>query len=465
MRSLRRLAERTPESRDRYVDLLRALALLLVVLGHWLISDIRYDSHHRLTGHSALQTISWAYPTTWLFQVIPVFFMVGGYANAASLASHRNRGEDAVAWLQERAARLVRPTTTLFLVLVTAALIARPLGVDPAEIRTAVWTASVPLWFLLAYLVVVALAPVTYALHRRFGAAVPLTMLVLVALGDVGRLTGHSKLAYGNYLFGWLLLHQVGYFWRDGKLPRGPRRALPLLICGVVALILLTVVGPYPVNMIDVADTRIKNASPPSLALLATAATQLGLIMVWYDRARGWLRHSRPWQAVIATNSVLLTIFLWHMTAALVVAGTLSEAGVLPTPRVNTSGWWLWRIPWLIMLGIVLALLVAVFGRIEARRLHRPERQPAWLPSPLRPALGSPAPRLALTLTGYAGVVIGLLINSMTSRLAHDRLGMPAGALAAYLASAALLRLLSSVPARPGPEPASTLSGQSSRTK
>ena len=80
------------------MDLLRALALLLVVLGHWLVSAIG-GGHGRLTGHSALESLTWAYPITWLFQVIPVFFMVGGYANAASLTSHRNRGGTAAGWL------------------------------------------------------------------------------------------------------------------------------------------------------------------------------------------------------------------------------------------------------------------------------------------------------------------------------------------------------------------------------
>jgi fucose 4-O-acetylase-like acetyltransferase len=452
MRPLRQLAERTPASRDRYVDLLRALALVLVVLGHWLISVIGYDEHGRLAGRSALESIRWAYPLTWVFQVIPVFFMVGGYANAASLTSHRSRGEDAVAWLQDRAARLVRPTTTLLLSLAAAALVARALGADPTEIRTGVWTASIPLWFLFAYLVVVALAPVAYALHRRFGVAIPLILLGLVALGDVARLYEHPAWADGNFLFGWLVIHQVGFFWRDGRLPSG-RRFLPVLLGGVVALVLLTEVGPYPVTMIDVADTRIKNASPPTVALLATAVAQLGLIMVLYDRAQRWLQRRRPWQLVIGANSVLLTIFLWHMTAVLVVAGALSWAGLLPTPQVNTTFWWLWRIPWLIMLSAALAVLVAIFGRIEIRHVHRPDAKPGWMPIPLHRVLTSPVPRLLLTVAGYLAVAAGLLLNSLTSRTQHERLGIPPGALAAYLAGALVLRLLTSVPAKPATPP------------
>jgi hypothetical protein len=461
--SARKLAEQTPASRDRYIDLLRALALVLVVLGHWLVSVIGYDQHGRLTGRSALDSIRWAYPLTWLFQVMPVFFMVGGFANAAALQATRGRGGDAVTWLQDRAARLVRPTTTLMLVLAAAALIARPLGADPTEVRTAVWTASIPLWFLAAYLVVVVLTPPAYALHRRFGAAVPLALLALVALGDLARFHGHPAWGDANYVFGWLAIHQVGFFWRDGRLPAGARpmklvgigpsrrlpRCLPLLVGGVLALVLLTVVGPYPLTMIDVAGTRIKNASPPSLALLATAGTQLGLIMLLHDAAQRWLQRRRPWLVVVATNSILLTIFLWHMSAVLVVAGGLSSAGLLPTPRVDSTSWWLWRLPWLLMLSAVLAVLVAIFARIELRGRRRPDGWPAWTPGLLHRVLISPGPRLLLTVGGFVAVVVGLLVNSVTSRFTQERFGVPLDALVTYLAGALVLRLVRLVPGKP----------------
>ena len=98
MAALRELADRTPASRERYVDLLRAAAIVTVVLGHWLISGIGYDQRGRPTGHSALDQLPWAFPITWVVQVIPMVFIVGGYANAASLASHRRRGSTGGAW-------------------------------------------------------------------------------------------------------------------------------------------------------------------------------------------------------------------------------------------------------------------------------------------------------------------------------------------------------------------------------
>ncbi len=445
--ALAQVVEATPASRDRYVDLLRALALTAVVLGHWLISVIEYDGDRRLTGHSALDSLPWAYPVTWLVQVMPVFFMVGGYANAASLTSHRRRGGDAVGWLQDRGARLVRPTTALLLVLAAAALLARLLGADPVQVRTAVWVASIPLWFLSAYLVVVVLTPVMYGLHQRLGPAVPVVLAGLVALGDVARFHGAAVLAAGNFLFGWLAVHQVGFLWRDGRLPTGPRMALALLLGGAAAVLLLTVVGPYPISMIDIAGERVRNASPPTLALLATATAQLGLIMLLREPAGRWLRRPRPWRTVVAANTVVLTIFLWHMSAVLLLVGALWWAHLLPTPPVGSAAWWLWRIPWLALLTIALTPLVVIFGPIEARRTHRPDTVPAWLPGRLNRVLTGAVPRLLLTVGGFVAVVVGLLDNNLTARVHREPLGVPTAALVAFLAGALALRLLRSVPA------------------
>src|SRR5689334_24182776 len=138
---LRRLAERTPASRQRFIDLLRAIAILAVVLGHWLVTVVEYDNG-QLTGRSALPDLRWAHPLTWLVQVMPIFFLVGGYANAASLTSHYRKGRRAGDWLVHRAARLVRPSTALILILAVGAWLAQLCGLDPHWVRLAVWFAG-----------------------------------------------------------------------------------------------------------------------------------------------------------------------------------------------------------------------------------------------------------------------------------------------------------------------------------
>ncbi|GIJ80597.1 Acyltransferase family protein [Micromonospora phaseoli] len=497
MRRLARLAARTPAGRERYLDLLRALAIVLVILGHWTIAVVYYDEHGRPDGHSALTAIPWAYPLTWAVQVMPVFFLVGGYANAASLATHRGRGGDAAGWLLGRSARLLRPTTALILVLAAGALIARLAGAEPSQVRPVVWFATIPLWFLAAYLAVVPLTPLMYALHRRFGLLVPLVLVLLVAAGDLGRALGPAELALPGYLLGWLAVHQVGFAWYDARqadchppgtipadtsrvdtspsgggrlglrtrcLPMSTHAAWAMLVGGLAVAVLLTGPGPYPVSMINLPGQRLANAAPPSVALLAVATAQLGLILLLRDRAERWLHRSRPWQAVIAVNSVVLTVFLWHLSAVVLLIGALHGLGVLPTPEAGSAPWWAWRLPWVLMLTVVLAGLVAIFGPIEARtgrstapRRPGPERtgrtpvrqRPDRAGDAGRPRgdgrpAGRAVTRAVLTVAGFAAVIYALAANATAAKTSPEPLGLPVAALVLYLAGAGTLRLLRS---------------------
>ena len=90
-------------------------------------------------------------------------------------------------------------------------------GVDKKLLGTAAWLASVPLWFLLAYLALVVLTPWLYALHRRAGLAVPAVMVVLVAVADLLRMGLDVPIVgQSSYLFAWLAVYQLGFCWRDG---------------------------------------------------------------------------------------------------------------------------------------------------------------------------------------------------------------------------------------------------------
>ncbi|MER7404789.1 acyltransferase [Streptomyces sp. NPDC000070] len=426
LREMRRLAEQTPAHRDRHVDLLRAIAILTVVVGHWLLIHVTYDG--TLRGESVLALAPWTRPYTWLFQIMPVFFLVGGFANAASLTSHREQNGSTTGWILHRTDRLVRPTTALLAVLVPAALLARALGVDPGLIGTAVWLATVPLWFLTAYLAVIVLTPPMLALHHRYGVAVPIVLTVLVGLGDAARLG--ARIPYvgeGNYLFAWLAVHQLGFAWQDGRLPDRRSTALPLTLAGLLALVLLTVVGPYPVSMVGVPGQEIQNTAPPTLALLALAAAQTGLALLLHAPARRWLRRPAPWTAVVTVNSAIMTLFLWHLTAAVLGVLALHATGLMPQPPPGSPAWLALRIPWILVLAVILTVLVAVFGPIERRRGPHP---------------GPGAPGLLLhllTLTGVAGVLAGLLGIALAER-GQGPTGLPTLALTAYFAGAAVLR-------------------------
>jgi hypothetical protein len=437
---LREIAERTPARRERYVDLLRAIAIIMVVIGHWLVIVVE-PVDGTVHGFSALSELAWAHPLTWAFQVMPVFFIVGGFANAASLASHRRGGGAAVGWLLDRSARLVQPTAVLLVTLGLGALVARAAGADPDLIGTAVWLASLPLWFLVAYLAMVFLTPVMHALHRRAGLAVPVLLLVLVLIGDILRLwSGDEAFGYGNFLFAWLAIHQVGFSWQDGRLPPRPKVALPLLAGGAGALLALTLAGPYPVSMVTVPGATVQNSSPPTLALVALATTQLGLALLVRSPAERWLRRRRPWTVVVAVNAVILTLFLWHMGAAVVATVGLHLAGLLPASPVDSAAWLWWQIPWIAILAAVLGVLVALFGRFETRATAAHGPRPG-LPAGLTAVGHRTGPLTVVTAAGYLAALLGLLWQATAGEDDHGPFGLPTGSLLVFLAGAGLLWL------------------------
>ena len=235
-----------------------------------------------------------------------------------------------------------------------------------------------------------------YPLHRRFGFVVPLVLVALVPppaiSGDSSALArcpaatsssagwsstrsaspGTTPYALkdtagptvGDGRTGWLLAH---------RLPLGRPAAVPLLLVGLGALLLLTVVGPYPVSMITVPGERLDNTSPPSLALLALATLQLGVILLLHNPVERWLRRSRPWRAVIGVNAVVLTVFLWHLSAVVLLIGALNTVHWLPLP----TGWH--------------RKLVGITGALAAYV----DRHPAGADHRLRPDRGTHRPDLA----------------------------------------------------------------------
>jgi hypothetical protein len=56
-----------------------------------------------------LEIATWTHVLTWIFQVMPVFFIVGGFTNAGSWRSASRRGVSYATWLRARSAGLLGP--------------------------------------------------------------------------------------------------------------------------------------------------------------------------------------------------------------------------------------------------------------------------------------------------------------------------------------------------------------------
>jgi hypothetical protein len=427
---LRRTAEARARDRERHVDLLRSVAVWPVVVGHWMAMAVVSDGAG-LDGVNALGELAWSRPLTWLFQVMPVFFLVGGYANAASFARHRRAGGDGMGWVLGRFDRLLRPTVALLATLSLAVGAARLLGVDPDQAATAAWVATVPMWFLLVYLVVVAVGPWALMAHRRFGLAVPAALMAVVAAGDVARYgLGADVFAEVSYVAAWAAIHQLGAAWYDGRLPARPSVGVPLAGGAFAALLVLVALGPYPVSMVGVPGAD-QSSDPPTLALIAFALTQIGIALAVRDRATGWLASPRRWLVVTGVNEVVMTMFLWHMTAAVIAAVALHGTGILPVEPIGSTRWLVLRIPWILTCAGVLAGFVTAFARVE---LGVPGVR-------IGARVGHRAGSIALPV-GVVATLAGMLGIALAGRGAHGTLGLPTWALVSIAAGVTLLAVL-----------------------
>lgn len=448
------LVAATPATRDRYVDFLRAAAIVSVVVGHWLAVMVTYDGV-RLGGQHVLTVLPWTHWLTWLFQVMGMFFVVGGYANAASWDSARRRGMGYADWLSARATRLLRPTTVFVVVGVTVAAVARIAGQDPGTVRLGAWLVAISLWFLAVYLVIVALAPVMLAAHRRGGLGVPALLAAVAAGFDALRLgAGVGHLGLANFLIVWLILPQLGFAWRDGTLTRSALRPWLLFLGGLAALVGLTTIGPYPVSMIGVPGAEVQNTSPPTVALLALTATHLGLALLLAAPLRRWLRRRRVWTAVVAINGVIMTLYLWHMVPVLVAALTLYPTGLMPQPPIGSASWFAWRPVWVAVCAALLGVLVAVFSRVERPRDTVSTTGPPRATTPTRPGSGRLAN--AWVLVGTAAACAGVVQFTVGGFQGTGPAGVPVMALVTYLTGVGAIAMARRVAPRP-PEPATSV--------
>ncbi len=347
-RSPSELASATPARRDRYVDFLRAASLAVVMFGHWLMAAVVW-ADGSLQASNVLEEAPAARYLTWVFQVMPLFFVVGGFSNAASLAAARRDGVGYGTWLGGRLTRLLRPVLAFAVVWTLAAVALRLFGADPAALRAG--SIAQPIWFLAVYVVVVAAAPAMVAAHRRWGAGVAVGLGGAVALVDVARWGfGVPLVGWLNLALVWLFAHQLGVPWREGVLAGWSRtRLLALAAAGLGGMVVLTQGLGFATSMVGGTGEARSNTFPPSLAMVALAVWQFGAALAVRPVVDRWLARPRAWATVVTANGLAMTIYLWHLTAMLVVAALTLPAGLLPEPPTGSAAWWVWRPVWLVL--------------------------------------------------------------------------------------------------------------------
>jgi hypothetical protein len=357
--------------RNRYLDLLRAVAIVRVIVYH----------------HFGWPLLSIVFPA------MGVMFAVAGSLTAASLAK---RSPGSV--VTSRMRRLLPPVWLLGLVAVPAMLYAGwqtepdgqhpfslpslaywllPLGDPPGSDAGAfVWDA---LWYVRTYLWLVLLSPLLYPVFKKVGwplLAVPLLLMVVLERGSFGMPASVESALWDLSTYGacWL----AGFAHRDGRLGR----THPVVAVGAFAALAGT--GLYWLVQGHAETGWDLNEVSEAQAVYSLAFVLIALR--WQPPIERIVTNPKVDRFINLLNARAVTVYLWHGAAI---------ASVYPLlERTNMEDLGKFEAP--ITLGItftVTALAVVVFGWAEDLAAKRRPRlwpadetpRPAPEPEPLGP--------------------------------------------------------------------------------
>jgi peptidoglycan/LPS O-acetylase OafA/YrhL len=348
--------------RDAYIDFVRACSLLVVVIWHWVFTILVWKPDGpRAT--SPLGFFDGLWVVTWLFQVMPLFFFVGGYSHMAAWHAASAKGTTIWTFVARRVTSLAIPALALAGVWVA-------LGVTVIAVFDVKWMARAvilvisPLWFLAVYLLLVLLLPVALWLHRRFDVVVLVWLAGLAAVVDLLRFDrGIEWVAWFNMILVWGICHQLGFFY--ARIVRGGSTAAAALGWGgLFGLVVLVGTGFYPGSMVGVPGDKFSNMAPPTLPILALVVFQAGValalrpvVLPRLEAGGGWTTFSR------VINRFAMPLYLFHSTGMAVSRGLWHWIRGGQEQREPDLVWWLTR-PFAFIGALVLTLpVIFLFGR------------------------------------------------------------------------------------------------------
>ncbi|SEB82220.1 Peptidoglycan/LPS O-acetylase OafA/YrhL, contains acyltransferase and SGNH-hydrolase domains [Paramicrobacterium humi] len=409
--------ERRARTRDASIDLVRAACLVLVVLLHALMVGVSVDAAGAPVFENTAEGTAWFVPLSWVMQMMPLFFIVGGFSSITAFRRHRDSGRPSAAFVAARMHRLLRPALIAVVTVVAALVIMLACGLPADIVAIAGFRVSQPLWFLGVYILCQALVPVMVRAHEN----ARLLTLVVLAFAVVGvdaatMGSGIPALGFANLGFVWLLLQQFGFWLADGSLDRLSRDSRGALGVGALAaLLVVTGLGVYSPDM-------YVNLNPPTAALVLLGVAHLAFLSL----AQPWLRRcaARPrvGAAMSAIGTRSMSVYVWHMPVLIGLAGfsvLASTALAVPLPAPGTPGWWLTRPLWFMIALLATALVALAAGRFENGRPATPSASTTRVTASAMLGAGSVVLLLA-TQFAIPGALIAAALMLVALRLAKN---------------------------------------------
>jgi hypothetical protein len=358
--------------RDSGIDVVKAFCLLVVVGLHSLMGAVTLGEDgmrvtNALAGNYAF---AWA---TWGVQVMPLFFLLGGFGSITQWRRMRDQHEATPAdYIRQRVNRLARPAVLPILLVGGTLAVVVLSGLSSDGVLEIGHKISQPLWFLAVYLGCSSFVP----LMARFHDAAPrITLLALLALSLVVDTIGLHvpPVSALNFLFVWLFMQQLGFWFADGAFSKLPRWSLLVFaFASYGALAVLTLVVGYSKDMYE-------NLNPPTTCILVLGVGQIFLVAFFKPQLDAIAQVPLVRRSAAVVNANSMTIYLWHVPIVVLI-GLMFVGTATPLPEPLSGSWWQTRPLVLLLVAVALVPVVLLLKRMESRTLiFVPARMPAVL--------------------------------------------------------------------------------------
>ena len=172
-----------------------------------------------------------------------------------------------------------------------------------------------PLWLVSIYLVMVIFAPFTIFLHKKYPYATVLGLITMTILIDnIDFSLNLSYIRLFNYLFFWIAIHQLGYFYADGKILKvnlNVFRYITLFTYGYL-FYQMSDSNPY-LSLASYRLTSLNNEDPPTTTYLIASIGLICLFLSLKNVIENILSNQKIWLLISHVHSNIYTVYLWHL--------------------------------------------------------------------------------------------------------------------------------------------------------
>ncbi len=360
------------KDRNRAVDFYKAAAMVAVAFGHWMAIAVFKDDDGSIVAKNALEfdySLAWV---TWALQVMPLFFLAGGFSSAVSLDSHNRKDGAPQDWVANRLRRMMIPTMVLAYFWIVVLAVGQLVGVGEIALLGAA-AGAIPLWFLANYTIDTAIAPITLPLFRKNPLYFFLGIFTAFTIFEVAGLLDIPFIHSINWVIGWLIFQILGFAWKDGLLPSQKHLLWlsPVLWAVTYAVVKI---GPWRASMVNDGQPTFNPTHPPSIALMLFGLAYCATAVLLAPLINKWLAKSATSFKVVAMlGGVGMSVYLWHFTAAVLAGVALLFVDGLPTAPVGSADWWIQKTPLIGLSFVILLVMLKMVKRFEVAGLLAPK--------------------------------------------------------------------------------------------